>query len=97
LPSKLRATNATGGICIRNLSFLATPGPPAILTASLNQAGGQFGFTFQGPAGSIVTVEASPDLGAWITIGTLTNLTGTATFTDTAPGLQRRFYRLRQQ
>jgi hypothetical protein len=48
--------------------------------------------------GMAYRVESSPDLSAWTTLATVTNLTGKLQWTDTnAPGQSARFYRAVKQ
>ena len=94
---ELRATNASGAICVRTLALTATVTPkPSMLAPSLAPANGQFNFTIQSLSGNAVQIQTPTDLANWTTASTLTNLTGTASFTDPAANLQRGFYRLRQ-
>ena len=94
---ELRATNASGAICVRTLALTATVTPkPSMLAPSLAPANGQFNFTIQSLAGNALEIQTSKDLANWTTVTTLTNLTGTAPFTEPATNSQPRFYRLRQ-
>ena len=94
---ELRATNASGAICVRTLSLTATVTPqPSIVAPSLALPNGQFNFTIQSLAGNALEIQTSKDLANWTTVTTLTNLTGTAPFTEPATNSQPRFYRLRQ-
>jgi hypothetical protein len=93
---RLEATNAAGAICIRTLGFTAVPGPPSILAPSLVWTDGQFSFTLQSQAGSVLEIQASSNLVDWTSLATLTNQTGTLPFTDTDNTFPRRFYRLSQ-
>ncbi len=80
----------------------AYPGyPPLTLfnpTLAPRLNGGQFGFSFTGPAGQTVVtavVEASSDLLGWMPLAT-NSFSGTLTFTDPQAGLYSgRFYRAR--
>ena len=60
----------------------------------------QFGFTVQSEPGLRFEILAATNLALpisnWTSLGTLTNLTGTAPFIDTATDSNRRFYRARQ-
>jgi len=60
---------------------------------------GQFNFTLQSEPGLPFEVQATTNLtqgaNGWVRIGTLTNTTGTISFTDTATNLNQRFYRVR--
>jgi uncharacterized protein YkwD len=59
---------------------------------------GQFDVDVQGPAGVVVTVQASPDLKTWSFAGQVTLTGGQAHFTDTPPsGTARQFYRVMGQ
>ena len=58
--------------------------------------GGQFQCAVSGLPGHTVEILASSNLVNWATIATLTNTTGTTNFTDSHPGLNRRFYRVHQ-
>ena len=94
---ELRATNASGAICVRTLALTATVTPkPTMLAPSLAPANGQFNFTIQSLSGNALEIQTSTDLASWTTLTTLTNLTGTASFSDPAANPQGRFYRLRQ-
>jgi hypothetical protein len=54
---------------------------------------GAFGFALTGPPG-VYTILSSPDLAAWIELGTLTNALGAAVFIDTqATNSSQKFYR----
>ncbi len=93
---QLRATNAAGAICVRTVSLTATPPPPAILGTSLLATNGQFGFSFQGPAGATVQVETSSTLTNWTPLGIFTNQDGIFSIIDNGPNPLRGFYRLKQ-
>ncbi|HQL79764.1 MAG TPA: immunoglobulin domain-containing protein, partial [Verrucomicrobiota bacterium] len=56
---------------------------------------GQARLTVDGLAGDVYRVLGSSNLLDWLAIGTVTNASGTVTFTDaSAPNFNRRFYRL---
>jgi internalin A len=55
--------------------------------------GGQFTFSVTSAPGAVLQVWRSADLGDWTFAGFVTNLTGTATFTDTDAPVSRNFYR----
>jgi hypothetical protein len=57
---------------------------------------GQFSFTLQSQAGSVLEIQASTNLVDWTSLATLTNETGTLPFTDTDNTFTGRFYRLHQ-
>jgi hypothetical protein len=51
---------------------------------------------FNAPAGAVYEVEASENLRRWLSVGVVTNLTGTVDFLDYGAGKRAfRFYRLR--
>jgi hypothetical protein len=93
---QLKATNASGAICIRTVSLTATLAPPSILASSFTLNNGQCSFIFLSRAGNAVEIQTSPDLTNWPTAATVTNLTGVASFTDPTANSQPRFYRLKQ-
>ena len=95
---QLRATNTSGALCIRTLSFTATvPPPPSITAPSPGPARGQFTFTIHSLAGNLVEIQTSTNLTDWTGLGVLNmGPTGTAPLTDQAADSPRRFYRLRQ-
>jgi len=63
------------------------------LSGWLRNAAGAFAFTFQGPPGTY-RVMASTNLAAWTEMGSLTNRTGSVTFTNAAAsGFPRLFHR----
>jgi len=95
---QLRATNTVGAICIRTLTLAATPTPrPTIVASSLAAANGQFNLAIRSLAGNAVEIQTATDLASWTSRATLTNVTGTLSFTDSVTNLQPRFYRLRQR
>jgi hypothetical protein len=61
--------------------------------------GGQFHFTLQSEPGLSFEIQANTNLtqsaSGWTSLGTLTNTTGAAVFTDTTGESKRRFYRAR--
>ncbi len=67
---------------------------PRLLPESLVQLpDGRHQFSLLGDPGAVVEIWGSRDLGVWTLLGAVTNTTGTATFTDPATGMPRRFYR----
>jgi len=92
---RLRATNASGAICIRTVALTAIA-EPLIPPASLTQTNGQLSFTLLSPAGSAVEIQTSTDLTTWTTLSTLTNVTGALPFTDSSGTFNKRFYRVQQ-
>ena len=63
-------------------------------------ANGRFQFRLQGEPGFAFEILASTNLALppsnWMSLGTLTNETGTVTFVDTAGNFDQRFYQVRQ-
>ena len=60
----------------------------------------QFSFTVQSEPGLLLEILAHTNVASplsnWTSLGTVTNISGTAPFSDSAAGLARRFYTLRQ-
>jgi len=67
-----------------------------VLWSPKRLVGGQFQCTVFGFPGQHLHVLTSSNLMNWTTNTTLTNTTGTTTYTDSATGLSKRFYRARQ-
>ena len=78
------------------MSLTATPPAPSIVASSLAIETNQLGFTFQSSLGASVAIQLSGDLTNWITLGVVTNSTGTSGFVDPFLDPTKRFYRLRQ-
>jgi hypothetical protein len=58
---------------------------------------GQFNFTLQSEPGLKLEMLAAGNLASnWVSLGTLTNATGTVSFTNTPAGFSRRFYQARK-
>jgi HpiC1 cyclase len=80
-----------------NVRLSSTVAPALASPAYTN---GHFSFALQSEPGLAFEVLASEDiaqaLSNWTSLGTVTNVTGTAPFTDPTTGLSRRFYRARQ-
>jgi hypothetical protein len=72
------------------------PVPPRILPGTLQFTNGQFKFMLQSTQALRFEILASTNLLNWEHIGGLTNVTGTATFTDTSANFKHRFYRAHQ-
>jgi hypothetical protein len=74
-----------------------TSGPALTATAWTN---GQFTLTLQSYPGTIFEILAAPAVTTpgsnWVSLGTVTNTTGTATFTDSAAAGTQRYYRAHQ-
>ena len=67
---------------------------PLFLSGPVILPGGGFQFTLDGTPGFNYNIQASANLVDWLTIGTLTNSSGTIIFTDTnAPLYPNRSYR----
>ena len=85
------SANGTGsGARFNGLSRVAVDGIGNVYLAD------EYNHTIQSLAGNAVQIQTSTDLANWTTASTLTNLTGTASFSDPAANTQPRFYRLRQ-
>ena len=59
--------------------------------------GGEFRIAITSATGAVLQVWRSTDLGSWTSAGFVTNVTGTATFTDPAAPAERAFYRAQRQ
>lgn len=87
----LRSRGATVGYLPQNTVTAIVLSAPRILP------GNQFVFTISSPPGAVLEVLASGSPSGFTTLATITNTTGTASFTNAmAPGANR-FYRARQQ
>ncbi len=74
---------------------LPLAGRPTLTNARV-LTNGLFSLTVTGPAGSVYAIEGSPQLSAWIEIGTVSNATGQVEFVDPASGTNTfQFYRAR--
>jgi len=90
------STNEQGGYWdldnVRLTSFMEPVVRDMLLT------NGQFQFTLQSEPGLRFEVLAAtnftPSTSSWLSLGTLTNATGTVLFTDPAPNSDQRFYRM---
>lgn len=74
----------------------ASPTQPLLLSNALRLSDGQFRFNVVGAVNQVVRIEATTNQAftGWSTLATITNTTGTNSFTDaTAPSVSRRFYR----
>jgi hypothetical protein len=70
--------------------------PPPPLFSSFSLLGGQFQMTLTGNSGEIYDIEVSSNLAVWVPLLSLTNTTGTITFTEIAPtNPTQRYYRSR--
>jgi hypothetical protein len=96
LLSSILDTNLAAGYW--DLDNVRLAAGPALLAPAC--ANGQFSFTLQSEPGLRFEILASTNLtlplSNWSSLGTVTNLTGTAPFLDPATNLNRRFYRARQ-
>ncbi len=93
----VRVTN-THDIAYSSNALLTVLVPPIQVTGGslAFSAPGTFALQFTGDSGAVFAVETSTNLTQWTTVGTLTNLTGTALYQDTsATNGNHRFYRLR--
>jgi hypothetical protein len=65
-----------------------------MLTDPMRSTDGQFHFTVIGATGQVLRVQAASDVTNWTTLATLTNVSGTTPYTDTAAtNFSRRLYR----
>jgi hypothetical protein len=92
------APNLAGGYWdIDNVRLTATAG---VSIADPSRSGAGFTFTLRSAPGSQFEVLAAEDLSVplanWATVGTLTNITGTTTFTDAGADTPQRFYQVRE-
>jgi hypothetical protein len=69
---------------------------PILLLSPQLPIGGQFTCTISSPRGQHLEILGSTNLSNWTTLVTLINTTGTTNFTDSAPGLGKRFYKVQQ-
>jgi internalin A len=85
----LQSRSATVVYLPQNIVFLLTP-------ASGNH---QFQFTISGPTGQVYQVQSSTNLSMtnWTSLGTVTNITGLLSFTNSSATNASRFYRLLEQ
>jgi len=88
---------ASGYWDLDNVRLIETPLPALSNPQAMN---GQWGLTLQSQPGLSFEILATTNLALpvsnWTTLGTLTNVTGTAPFLDPAANLTHRFYRARQ-
>ena len=72
---------------------------PAVILGNVGLTNGTFSLTVQGAPGSVFEVQGTTNINpgaTWISLGTFTNKTGVASFTDSAAKSNSRFYRARQ-
>jgi hypothetical protein len=96
--SSIADTNLEGGYWdLDNVRLEAIQGPILVASAVTND---QFTLTWQSEPGLRFEIHAatniSQSISNWASLGMVTNTTGTATFTDTTTGFNRRFYQTRQ-
>jgi hypothetical protein len=88
-------TNASGSALSANAYLTVDPSLVIALTGATLDGSGQIQFQINGQPGDVYRVQSSTDLlGGWQTLASVTNISGTVTFTDTVgtdPG--GRFYR----
>ena len=89
----LKADDGAGHVATSNPFNVITP---LRLLSPQRLAGGQFQCTVASGPGQRLEVLASTNLVIWVTIATLTNASGTITFTDATPGLNKCFYQIHQ-
>jgi hypothetical protein len=89
----LKADDGAGHVALSTPFNLVTP---LRLLSPQRLTGGQFQFTVSSTPGQHLGILISSNLLNWTTNTTLTNTTGTTSFTDSTTGLSRRFYRAQQ-
>jgi len=62
-----------------------------------NTPAGMFNVTISAPAGKTYIIEVSDDLKSWTTLRTITVTDGDVSVLDDVSGMNRRFYRTREQ
>lgn len=70
---------------------------PIKFSSVKRNAQGQTQISFSTDPGAVYIIEGSSDFAVWTSLGTINSTGTTFDFTDTQPGLSRRFYRVRQQ
>lgn len=92
-------TNLQGGYWDLDNVRLSSFTPPSLSAGTFTD--GQFTLTLQSEPGLSFEILANDDvtqpLSKWASLGTVTNVTGTVSFTDTNANPSRRFYRARQR
>ena len=68
-----------------------------VLSAPRVLPGNQFAFTITSAPGAVLEAQAGGSPGGLSTVATITNITGTAHFTNAMPPGANRFYRVRKQ
>ena len=98
LASTTTDTNLVGGYWDLDNVRLAEILAPSFINPTVTNH--QFQLTLVSTPGLQFDIQATPNPAggpaAWTSLGTLTNVTGTASFTDKAANLTQRFYRARQ-
>jgi hypothetical protein len=91
-------TNLQGGYWDLDNVRLVSSGPPKLLAGTFTD--GQFTLTLQSEPGLSFEILASNEVtqppSSWASLGTVTNVTGTVSFTDTTANSSQRFYQARQ-
>ena len=92
------STNLAGGYW--NLDNVRLSAVSEATLRELSSTNGQFKFTLQSEPGLrfeiLAATNITQSISNWTSLGTVTNVTGTTPFTDTATSFNRRFYRARQ-
>jgi hypothetical protein len=89
----LKADDGAGHVAFSTPFNLITP---ILLLSPQRPAAGPFTCTISSQPGQHLEILGSTNLSNWITLATLINTTGTTNFTDSTPGIGRRFYRAHQ-
>jgi hypothetical protein len=90
------STNLEGGYWDLDNVRLSSIREPVLASPSLTN--GQFNFTAQSESGLNIEILAATNLAAptWLSLGTLSNTTGTISFVDPATNFSRRYYQARR-
>jgi hypothetical protein len=86
-------TNAYGTATSSSAVLTVSVEPLRFVPGSARISDGQFSFVLQSQPGLSVEIQASTNLVDWATVATLTNSSGTISFTTPTAGFTRRFYR----
>jgi hypothetical protein len=88
-------TNALGSSSSPSAWLTVIPKESLIISESIQVTNGQTSFLATSPAGLKWSVQASSNLVNWLDLRTLTNATGTMSFSEPTTNFTERFYRLR--
>jgi hypothetical protein len=91
----LSVTNSLGTSSTQGANLTVLPKQTVILAQTLALTNGQASFLAAGPAGLVWSVQGSTNLFDWFDLATLTNNSGTMSFTEPVSSYAQRYYRLR--